>query len=367
MLDADVCVVGGGPAGLAAAIALRTVGQTVVVLDANVPPIDKACGEGLMPDTLEALRLLGVQIPAHEGYAFRGVRFVRGTSEAVAEFPDGWARGLRRTNLHRLLIERAAELNVDLRWSQKSVRLTPEGVIAGETTVRSRLVRSRLIIGADGQNSSIRRATGLNDTTRNERRYGFRRHYSIAPWTAYMELHWGPNSQLYITPISPAEIGVAVLTTDPKLRVEDGLKLFPRVAERLKGASQTSAEAGSLTTMRRLKKVTSGRVALVGDASGSVDAITGEGIGLAVRQARALASAVQSGRLANYEEAHRRIRRRPSAMAEIMLLLSRFETAQNLAIGCLGRFPQIFGQLLSIHLGQNPWRRKPSLITTPYS
>ncbi|MDQ2712326.1 MAG: NAD(P)/FAD-dependent oxidoreductase [Acidobacteriota bacterium] len=360
MADAYVCVVGGGPAGLAAAIALRLVGQSVVVLDANFPPIDKACGEGLMPDTLEALRSLGVHIPVHEGYPFRGVRFVRGTSEVVADFPDGRALGLRRTSLHRLLVERAAELNVDLRWSQKSVRLIPDGVIAGETTVRS-----TLIVGADGQNSSIRRTAGLNETTRNERRYGFRRHYSIAPWTAYMELHWGRNSQLYITPISPCEIGVAVLTTDPKLRLDDALKLFPRVAERLKGVAQTSAEAGSPTTMRRLKTVTSGRVALVGDASGSVDAITGEGIGLAVRQACALANAVRRGQLASYEEAHRRIRRRPAAMAELMLLLSRFETAQNAAFGCLSCFPQIFNQLLSIHVGQNPWRRKSWLLTTP--
>jgi 2-polyprenyl-6-methoxyphenol hydroxylase-like FAD-dependent oxidoreductase len=59
--DTDVLVIGGGPAGLAAAIAARRKGFSVAVVDAAVPPIDKACGEGLMPDALSALAELGIQ------------------------------------------------------------------------------------------------------------------------------------------------------------------------------------------------------------------------------------------------------------------------------------------------------------------
>ena len=74
--DTDVLVVGGGPAGLSAAIAARRKGFSVAVVDSAVPPIDKACGEGLMPDALRALAELGVEIPAGVGAAFRGIRFV---------------------------------------------------------------------------------------------------------------------------------------------------------------------------------------------------------------------------------------------------------------------------------------------------
>jgi len=58
--ETDVFVIGGGPAGLAAAIAARRAGFDVVVADRSQPPIDKACGEGLMPDGLSALQRLGV-------------------------------------------------------------------------------------------------------------------------------------------------------------------------------------------------------------------------------------------------------------------------------------------------------------------
>ena len=353
----DVCVVGGGPAGLAAAIALRLVGRTVVVLDANVPPIDKACGEGLMPDTLDALERLGIRLPAREGFEFHGVRFLSGASEAVANFPGRRALGLRRTILHRVLVERATELGVELRWGQKGIRLTGGGVAAA-----AGMVVSSLVVGADGQNSATRRAAGLNDTKRNRFRYGFRRHYRVAPWTPYMELHWAKDCQLYITPISPGEVGVAILTEDSKQRVDDALKLFPAVLARLKGAQPSSTEAGCLTVMRRLKKVASGNFAMVGDASGSVDAITGEGIGLAVRQASALARAVESGRLADYGEAHATISRRPATMAELMLLLAQLGPIRSASIACLGQYPALFQKLLAIHVGENPFRFRRRLV-----
>ena len=59
----DVFIVGGGPAGLAAAIAARQRGLRVVVADGGHAPIDKACGEGLMPDALAELERLGIQLP----------------------------------------------------------------------------------------------------------------------------------------------------------------------------------------------------------------------------------------------------------------------------------------------------------------
>ena len=54
----DVFVIGGGPAGLAAAIAARRRGLDVTVADCSVPPIDKACGEGIMPDGLAATKMI---------------------------------------------------------------------------------------------------------------------------------------------------------------------------------------------------------------------------------------------------------------------------------------------------------------------
>ena len=82
----DVFVIGGGPAGLAAAIAARQQGLKVVVVDSARGPIDKACGEGLMPDGLDALRQLGVSLDKCETGSFRGIRFVGGDGSVHADF-----------------------------------------------------------------------------------------------------------------------------------------------------------------------------------------------------------------------------------------------------------------------------------------
>src|SRR5580693_6699524 len=74
--EPDVFIAGGGPAGLACAIAAAQRGLTVEVADGMSPPIDKACGEGLMPDTIAALADLGIDLNSTESAPFRGIRFL---------------------------------------------------------------------------------------------------------------------------------------------------------------------------------------------------------------------------------------------------------------------------------------------------
>src|SRR5438270_7674357 len=164
-LDPDVWVVGGGPAGLAAAIALRSEGFTVSLADCAVPPIDKACGEGLMPDTVAALHELGVTIPSGTGFRFRGIRFADGSSSVSGDFSNGPGIGLRRTALHELLVERAKEVGVSLLWGVKGTRLIDAGL-----AIASEVAAPRLIVGADGLNSRIREAAGLDEVRREVRR-----------------------------------------------------------------------------------------------------------------------------------------------------------------------------------------------------
>ncbi len=330
---------------MTAAIALRLTGASVSVFDANIPPIDKACGEGLLPDTLEAFRELGVQIPAQAGYRFHGVKFLHARSQAQAAFPHGHAIGIRRTILHELLLDRARALGVDLQWGIKAVYL-PTGVLAAQ----NKSYKPKLIVGADGQKSNVRASAGLDTVSRENRRYGFRRHYALAPWSDCVEVYWSKRCQIYVTPVSPNQIGVALLTGDPRQRLNQALPLFPALAARLQNAPGVSLERGGVTGLRKLKSVYRNGVALVGDASGSIDAITGEGIGLAVRQSLALAKAFESGRLESYARAHRAIRRRPAMMAQLMLLLSRHESLQRPAISCLA-MPGLFDRLLAMHVG----------------
>jgi len=83
-----------------------------MVADGAHPPIDKACGEGLLPDTLAALRELGVAVNGPEGHAVLGVRFLGRESEAAASFPAGNGIGIPGRSLHQRLVERADDCGV---------------------------------------------------------------------------------------------------------------------------------------------------------------------------------------------------------------------------------------------------------------
>jgi len=353
LYSTDVFVIGGGPAGLAAAIAARQRGLRVVVADGARPPIDKACGEGLMPDGLAALERLGLQLPTGEVFSFHGIRFRSSNSSAEALFPGGGV-GLaaRRTVLHRVMTERASQVGADVIWGTVVTGITSEGVRVGKD-----LVRARWIVGADGSNSRVRRWAGLGAHYRPRLRYAFRQHYRLAPWTDYMEVHWGARCQGYTTGVSENEVCVALVSQDPNVRLEDGLKQLPHLRERLRGAEPTSVERGAITGNRRLQRVWRGNVALIGDAAGTVDAITGEGMGLAFSQAVALAKCFESGNLALYQKEHRRLARRPLSMARLMLTLDGRPRLQERTLQAFRKRPEIFRRLLALHVGALPPRQ----------
>jgi len=352
----DVFVIGGGPAGLAAAIAARQQGLSVMVADGAKPPIDKACGEALMPDAMTALDRLGVAVPSQDGCRLRGVRFLgSGFSqpglEADADFPSG-ACGLaiRRTVLHSALIDHATESGVDLLWHTAVTGLSPA---CSHTNVEigGREVRAHWIIGADGAYSRLRRWANLETHSRSALRYSFRRHYRLRPWSNRMEVYWGRHSQGYATAISDQEVCVAVASRDPKLRLDEALHEFPELKARLRGAEVSSVEKGSISANRKLRRVWRKNIALLGDASGTVDAITGEGLGLAFNQALALADALRTGNLVAYQSAHRSLALRPMLMARLLLTLDGRPRFQQRIMKTFRQRPEIFRRLVAFHVG----------------
>jgi flavin-dependent dehydrogenase len=343
----DVFVVGGGPAGLAAALAARQAGFEVVVADSFAPPIDKPCGEGLMPDGVAALEDLGVRIPRSLAYPFRGIRFLNEGASVAADFPQGVGLGIRRTLLHKLMLESAEHAGVNLLWRTVVTGISADGILIGKN-----LVRCRWIIGADGGNSRVRRWCGLDQHVQRERRFAFRRHYRVPQWTDFMELHWGSRCQLYITPIGPQEVCVVLISRDPKLRLDAALPHFPQVFERLQRAEHTSSEQGALSVTRRLARVCTRSVALVGDASGGVDAIAGEGLYLAFKHAKLLARCLQRGDLRSYSLGHRALSRRPAFMARAMLMLEHRSRLRHRVMQVCMTEPRVFAHLLKMHVAK---------------
>lgn len=346
-LDTDVFIVGGGPAGLAAAIALRQRGFRVMVADGVKPPITKACGEGLMPDGVAALGELGVVLRETDGCVLRGIRFEDDRSSASAKFPGGDGIGVRREILHERMLERARDCSVSLMWNTPVTGLREEGIMAGGNRIRA-----QWIIGADGSGSRVRRWSGLERFVPHLSRFAVRRHYRLGPWTDFTEVHWGDAAQAYVTPVSAREICVVLIASKANLRLDKNLERFPKLANRVQGARLSSSERGAVTSMFGLKRVYRGNVALIGDASGSVDAITGEGLSLSFRQATALADALAAGDLKRYQEAHQRLLSRPRLIGNLLLLLDRQNEIRKRTMRALEAAPQLFERMLAYHVGE---------------
>ncbi len=290
--DVDVLVAGGGPIGLATAIEARMLGLTVAVVEPRTGPIDKACGEGLMPGAMPELARLGVDPP---GRPLLGVRYSAGRRSVEHRF-DAPGRGVRRTDLHAALAGRADALGVEtIRGRIESMTQDADGVSAAG-------IRARYLVGADGLHSTVRRLAGLSRGVGGTHRFGLRRHYRLDAWTDLIEVHWTPTAEIYVTPVAGGIVGFAVLGRQG-VRFDAVIAAAPELAARLSGAEPTSELRGAGPFGQRTSRRTAGRVLLVGDASGYVDAITGEGLRVGFAQAHAATACLAVDAPARYERA----------------------------------------------------------------
>lgn len=294
---ADILVAGAGPAGLATALLASRAGFDVRVLDPRVgaggeaSPIDKACGEGLMPGAVAALASLGVRPTGRE---FAGIEYQDGHRRAVADFPAGPGLGVRRTALSSALLQAVAGAGVPVRpGAVRSVVQDGDGV-----TVDGQ--RYRYLIAADGLHSPITRTLDLDRPAKGRPRWGQRRHFGVAPWSDRVQVHWSPRGEAYVTPVADDLVGVAVLSSE-RVPFAEQLSWFPEIADRVAG-SDGGPVRGAGPLRRRTTRRVAGRVLLVGDAAGYVDALTGEGIAVSLACAQALVDCLRQGRPAEYEK-----------------------------------------------------------------
>jgi flavin-dependent dehydrogenase len=339
----DALVIGGGPVGLASAIALRLKGLDVVLAERRNLPFTNACGEGLLPDGVSALNRMGVRLPEAASRPLRGISFHESGKTLDGRFKGDPGVGITRNRLHTALRLRAEELGVDLRWGETVRDLIPDGA-----SLASGSIKSRWLIAADGIYSPVRRRLGLDGPIRN-RRTGLRRHYRLQPWSDRVEIWFYGDCEIYVTPTAPDVISVVLLTNEPRLGFDHHLARFPEVAGRLQGCSLASPECGAITLFHRARRVTQGRVALVGDAGISMDAIAGEGLALGFRQAEAIAEAISRQDLQVYARAHARMVRVPALMTRFLLAVHRYPRFRNLLMFSLSRAPSLLDSLMAIH------------------
>ena len=333
----DLLVVGGGPAGLATAIYGARAGLKVAVAERRRGPIDKACGEGLMPHTLRHLQRLEVH---PHGRPIRGISYRDGERHVDAPFKPGTGRGVRRTVLHGALLDAAAQAGVEI--CHDEIREISQDAFS----VRAGRWRARYLAAADGLHSPIRRSLGLEQRSPGPRRWGIRRHVEIAPWSDYVEVHWGLGAEAYVTPIADNCVGVALLTSR-RGGFDCHLEGFPALRDRIEGhPHEPDRAAGPLR--QRVSSRTAGRIMLVGDAAGYVDAVTGEGLGLAFGAAEQLVNCVIADRPADYDRRWRQITRRYRMLTATLLQASGYAPARSRIVPAAVAMPAVFARVVNL-------------------
>jgi flavin-dependent dehydrogenase len=338
-VDVDLLVVGGGPVGLATAIEGVGAGLAVAVVERRGAPIDKACGEGLMPAARVALDRLGV---GPDGREFTGIRYVAPGRIALARFRHGPGLGVRRTTLSAALSARAdaaGVIRVDAVAGTPTLR--PDGVELDGMT-------ASWLVAADGLHSPLRRALGLHrePSPRVRPRYGLRRHYRIAPWSDVVEVHWSGRAEAYVTPVAEDLVGIAVLGPGDGTRFDDWLPEFPELRARVAGAEPASTVRGAGPLRQRARRRAAGRVLLVGDAAGYVDALTGEGLSVGLACARELVRCVVEGRPEDYERTWLRATRRYRILTGALIYAAQRPALRRTIVPAAERLPWAFERIV---------------------
>lgn len=333
----DLIVAGGGPAGLATAIHAARAGLETVVIDRRPGPIDKACGEGLMPHTVRQLEGLGVPL---RGRAFRGITYLDSVRSVQANFRSGSGLGVRRTALSEALRDTAEAAGARIiRGDIGAVSQDADSVRCGE-------LRARYLAAADGLHSPIRRSLGLDTPGRGRRRWGIRRHYRIAPWSDTVQVYWSRHTEAYVTPVADDCVGVAILTSRQG-KFGDHLLDFPSLATRLDGVPHGKERAAG-PLRQRVRSRAHGRVLLVGDAAGYVDALTGEGLGIAFGSAELAVRAIQAGTPGDYDRQWRAMSRRYRLLTAGLLHASGVPPVRAAIVPAAAALPAVFGRIVNL-------------------
>ena len=316
-LDAEVIVVGGGPAGASTAHSLARNGVDVLVLDRAKFPRDKICAEYLSPQASRILadmnvldeiershpaHLAGMRIRAPDGHYADG-EFA--STHGFRPFRE-YGLAIRRTILDEIVLRgaRTAGARVEELVRITDVNKDQTGRVSGVNVIgpdgAARTLTSRYVIGADGLRSIVGKRLGLTHTSRFfPKRLALVAHYrKVRDVGALGEMHVDSDGYFGIVDVGLGLMNVAVVVPISRAQeIGDGRTEFleqwiaarPHLAERFVGAERVTDVRATGPFATTSRPAWAPGAALVGDAAEFFDPFTGEGMYSALRGGELLA------------------------------------------------------------------------------
>lgn len=367
-LDAEVLMVGGGPAGAATAALLARRGRDVLLLEKADHPREKPCGEYYGPGVVDALARLGAldAVLATEHERLGGMRIRAERRGFLLSYPDGDGRrgalGVRRSLLDRALLDhaRASGVRVAERARVSEAELEEDRVVGvrlrGAGGGTGEVLRSRFVVAADGRRSAVARSLGLDLPVRWPRRLGLHTHYCgvASRFGGLGEMHVGRGTYCGLAPVGGGlvvaglvvPLGAKLPGESAECHFERSLAGLPGVAALLEGARRVGPVRGVGPLARRVCRVAGPGYLLVGDAAGFLDPFTGEGVYRALRGAELAAEAVErtlrrgDGIPVGYERARRAAFADKERLVRLIQLSLGSPRSFGYVVGNLARRPQ---------------------------
>ncbi len=344
MVNVDAVVVGGGVAGSVVARELGLRGVRVALLEKARHPRPKACGEGLLPQGVEALAAMGLHFP---GTRVKGLRYVAPSGVAAeGDFPSGAGMVVRREAFDAFLFEAAAA--------------TPNVEVHENTAYDPGRWTARWLVGADGLRSQFHARPEFRASFPATIRVGLSTHMrglDVDPERVEVIFH--EAGEVYLAPSGDDEALVACLYRSRDLpaaatneeRVLKTLGSLDALCGRRRRLSFTTPVRSAGPLGLSVRRIATDDTLLVGDAAGVPDPVVGEGMSLAILSARAAARAIASGRPHDYPAEQRRLAAGANWVAGWVLRASGHPWITNQLVSSLKRRPELFVKLIGIASG----------------